>query len=332
MGNIGISFFPSGFLFLFTAVSSTSGATVSREVPALVELTSQQELDLPEVIHRASWNKILLREIRATADGVWALIDSKQQPNQSALVKVGFDGRLQRFIDLPGTPPNGAFVLSSRGPVVVIGIQGRGFLRQYDESGRSDVAADIAVPCFSQLIAIAGQPATICQDGTVTVYGSGASPMRYSSWARPGTLVEAVAGKNLAIVDQVSGQRLLYDLETGRTTATGGTAPEIEEALRKTSEHDRRAMQQAASERGPAAGRSLVAMDSAVDESGWYLLIWPIPPNLGPGVVKFDSSGQLLARYRCRTPSGTAAWHRIDAANGYLIVASSAGKILRYRP
>src|SRR3970040_1704362 len=135
MRNTSAPFSSFGLLLLFVVASGTTGTTLPGEVPALVELQSGQQLDLPKVINRAPWNKVLLREIRATSDGVWALIDSKEQPNKSALVKVGFDGQLLRLIDLPGTPPNGTFIVTSRGPAVVVGIQKRGFLRQYDESG-----------------------------------------------------------------------------------------------------------------------------------------------------------------------------------------------------
>jgi hypothetical protein len=73
---------------------------------------------------------------------------------------------------------------------------------------------------------------------------------------------------------------------------------------------------------GTIPSRPIVVRSVAKDATGWYVLVWPYNEKAGPAILKFDKSGNLLARYRCVFPTsdgGTADLIEFQGGALYLV-------------
>lgn len=52
-------------------------------LPKSVELKPGELLSLPGVIHRTGWTGVLVRDLRPVPDGIWFLVDFKEQPSDA---------------------------------------------------------------------------------------------------------------------------------------------------------------------------------------------------------------------------------------------------------
>jgi hypothetical protein len=199
----------------------------------------------------------------------------------------------------------------------------------YNSTGQ--INSQTALPCFGAtgLLTFEGKPSTVCADGSITEFGAASGSARYSSWAKPGTLVEPLPNGKLVIVDRSTAQVVVNDVHQNTVSAFSPQAPEINGAIQQMNSN-----LQAVAQAVPhvPVGRPIVAFDTASDSSGWYMLIWPYNKAIGPTVLKFDSSGNVTARLRCRVPRPELGLnlHWLKAQNGYLVLASGFGNVLVY--
>ncbi|MES1257659.1 MAG: hypothetical protein ABUS51_04480 [Acidobacteriota bacterium] len=133
----------------------------------------------------------------------------------------------------------------------------------------------------------------------------------------------------IAIVEQSTGQAIFNDIEKASVTTGNISSPELDEALGKVAANTA-AVQRSAPLNAPPPGKPLVVVDTAVDATGWYVLIWPYHPSLGPAVAKFDTVGKLVDRVRLRASSAASTSFMQLEGTGTLVLASTAGDVLFY--
>ena len=151
-----------------------------------------------------------------TDSGLWFLVKVQGDPELFAtLANVDATGNLVARHDIPQVRIPMGLAATSNG-IAVVGVtrDREKRLLELDEAGT--LLRELAVPCASQqVIALDGEPATICPDGKLTRVRQDGSPSVESSWARPGALTRALAGGELAIVDRATGQLVLNRPQTG---------------------------------------------------------------------------------------------------------------------
>lgn len=275
-------------------------------------------------------DKAAIREMRADKSGVWYMLQSRAK-GHFALVRSDNEGGVTTTIPVgPDVRPSG-IATTSRGVAAVLFTARQGTLVEYTADGKQVMSARVGCFLAEGLLRTHGRPATICPDGKVTTYSeNGQAAAESLSWARPGSLVEVLSGGRLAIIDQATAQILLNDPVTGTITAVHYSVPEIQEALQRT-DANKKAATLAAKPGDPPLGRQLIVMDTASDEEGFYVLVWPYLPAMGPAVVKFSNEGRTLARYRCRGGNGSPGFHKIEVTAGYLFLGSVDGNVVRYK-
>jgi hypothetical protein len=183
--------------------------------------------------------------------------------------------------------------------------------------------------CFwaGGLTSLGGNATALCPDGTITQYTAQNGLSRNSSWYHPGSAVAVLSPHEIAIVDQSSGQILLNDISTNTVSQVTAHVPEVDAAISTVA-----AKTKALSKADAASlGKVLIALDTATDETGWYILIGPYNNNTGPAVAKFDRAGQLIARFRLHVPQSTLPIQQLEAQGGLLAVVSVSGEFLIYK-
>ncbi len=268
-----------------------------------------------------------IREMRATTGALWFIAQTR---DGFAIISTDLTGRLKVNVALPIGSRAAGLAVTSRGIATIIQKGRQGILTEFDEKGSQTSQVNVSCYTSESLLTINGNPATVCPDGTINEFSPGRAPLRRSSWARPGALVESLSTKQLAIVDQATGQAVLNDLDHARILTVSTSIPEIDEALQYT----RAAAQQFTKSQpieAPPLGRQLIVMSTAHDNVAWYELVWPYNRRVGPSVVKISNTGQLLKRIRCRVPNATGSLHKIDVGSGYLILGSVAGEVFLFK-
>jgi hypothetical protein len=260
-----------------------------------------------------------VREFRSSNGVYWFLL---QNPGREGyrLVSTDMSGRLLANIGLPGGGDARSLAVTD-GVVATLFFnfqKKRTVLLQYDFKGT--LLSEEAVLCGSDgLLVLSGRPAVVCVDGNILVYGDGGQTSRYSSWIRSGSLAESLSSGALAIIDQETAQIVLNEYRTGTLTAMAKVTRAKARAAAVLSTTD------------PPLGRHVIIVDTAADPSGFYLLLWPYHGATGPSVVHVDNDGLLKARYHCRTGGeDLGPLHKIDVQGGYLILAATNGRVLRY--
>jgi hypothetical protein len=176
-----------------------------------------------------------------------------------------------------------------------------------------------------------GAPATLCSDGTLSRHAADGTVAKTPSWIRPGTLAESLPNRKLGIVDRSTLRVLLNDLQNNSIFSPAFLAPEFVQANQQSVASMVEAEKKRAST-DPPLGRPVLAMDTASDKSGWYVLVYPYNVTTGPAVVKLDSNGNILGRYRCRLPRpGMSSVHKIEVEKGDLLLVSPVGDVVRYK-
>lgn len=264
-----------------------------------------------------------LREMRAGDSGLWMLMQA--QPGNFLIVRTTPSGNVQKVIRLPEGARASGLAAVKVGVATVLYKGKKATLSQYGFDGRA--LAEIPLGCFSAeaLVSLEGGAGIICPDGTIANHSEMGQIGVYHSWARPGSLVESLSGKRLAIIDQVTGQILLNDLTAGTISAVTPKAPELIQAVKKNEAISKNL--------GPARlGKQITVMGAAADAGGIYLLVWPYQPREGPSVIRLSADGQAVARYRCRTPGGEQlSLHKIAVDRGFLFLGPVAGPVFRYK-
>lgn len=266
--------------------------------------------------------------MRANSAGdLWFLVASKVQPERSAFVGFSKEGNLKTIIEIKDAVQSRGLAVTARGVATVVRRERQAFLREYGIAG--SLLSERPIGCFSttELLVIGGRLSTTCPDGTINIFGPEKLPTRRPSWARPGAIVAALSDTRLAIVDQGTAQVLLSDITKNVTRTIDVVAPEVQEALSYTASQ---AKAVTLPPDAPPPGQPVIAMDVAGDASGVYLLIWPYQKNVGPAVVKYAPDGALIGRFRCHVTKA-ASWHKIEVRDGFLIIGSTAGDVLRYK-
>ena len=295
------------------------------DLPGVKRLTPDQIFSLRDRVPQGKGLK--LREFRADGARLWALMQTDS--SDFAIVQTDLSGAFRYVTPLArGTRASGLTDVSG-GVATVLFKEKQAVLAQYETDGR--LLSEFPLRCTSagDLVAIRGTPGVICPDGTIATHSTATQLRTYHSWARPGGLVESLGAMQLAIVDQMTGQVLLNDLEKGTITALTAETPELLEA-RKRNATAAAALQ--AAKPGQVVGRPLAVMDTASGSLDLFLLVYPYQKRDGPSVVRLSPSGQIVARYLCETPDGVEdSYHKIEVQNGFLYLASVSGKVFRYK-
>lgn len=264
-----------------------------------------------------------LREMRIGESGLWMLLQA--QSGGFVIVRTTPSGSVQQVIRLPEGARASGLAAVRRGVATVLYKDKKPILSQYGFDGRA--LSEIPLGCFSAeaIVTLEGGAGIICPDGTIANHSEVGQIGTCHSWARPGSLVESLSGKRLAIIDQVTGQVLLNDLEKGKISAVSPEVPEVIEARKKN--------EAISKDLGPAPLRKqLTVMGAATDSGDIYLLVWPYQVREGPSVIRLSADGRVVARYRCRTPGGEQlSHHKILVHRGFLFLGSVAGSVFRYK-
>lgn len=273
--------------------------------------------DLPQEIG------LKLREMQVSDSGLWMLLQA--QSGGFVIVRTTPSGSVQQVIRLPEGARASGLAAVRRGVATVLYKDKKPTLSQYGFDGRA--LSEIPLGCFSAeaIVTFEGGAGIICPDGTIANHSEVGQIGTYHSWARPGSLVESLTGRRLAIIDQVTGQVLLNDLAKGIISAVTPEVPELIEARKKN--------ETISTNLGSAPLRKqLTVMDSAADSDDVYLLVWPYQVRDGPVVIRLGADGRVLARYRCRTPGGEQlSHHKIVVHRGFLFLGSISGSVSRYK-
>ena len=314
----------SGALSLLALLTQAGFSQISAISPT-------DHFSLAVKLNRADWAQPQVRHMRAAGGGVlWFLIQSKSDPDRYAIVRTDVGGAVQHTISLPrgdraiglaATRAGVATVLSKRGGAT-------GTLTEYNLSGA--IVREIPMGCFGaeSLIAMSGGPATICANGTIQQNPPTGGSTTTASWARPGALVETLSDNNIVVVDRSGGQMLINDLETNKISAVANLGPEMNEAIQDVGRVRAKAPPNKSSS---APSDLIVVMDTASDERGWYVLIYPYHPDSGPAVTRFGNDGRLVSRFRCRGPFvSPSSLHQVEVQGGYLFLSSVDGNVYRY--
>jgi len=299
--------------------------------PAVRTIQPQQSYSLSQILNQPQFKPLDMHEMRAAPDGVWLMIAARSEPPW-AIVRLGLDGQLQRFIDLTQATQASGLAATAQGVATVLqkrGSRHQNFLTEYDFGG--GLVSEIAIDCFwvGGLIALGGNATTLCPDGTVTRFSKGSPPVKGSSWYHPGSSVVPLSNHHMVIVDQASAKAVVNELSNNTVTPVTVDVPEVDAALAKIAANTATMSPEMAAHQG----RVLVALATASDATGWYMLIGPYHPATGIPVAKFDFTGQLVARMRLQVPAFLSfVMQMVATQDGALVISSMDGDILVYRP
>jgi len=311
-------------LLAFASVALAPAANM----PQITDLSPSAEFFLAKSINQPPWQHLIVREMRVSSAGIWFLIDSKVQRGLSAIVATNPTGGVITLMPAPsGTSLGGLTVTSAGVATLILRPRSPAALTEYAPSGAQVGQWPVSCYASENLLSIGGRPSTICGNGLITKFGQGA-PRETSSWARPGSKFEVVEPHTLAVIDRSTLGIVMNDLSTGAIAVGASQVPEFSAALNQTAQQ--RAAYKVSATQGPL-GDAVLAMDTASDGSAWYVLVFPYPVATGPTVVKLDSAGQPLARFRCHVPSGTEVLTQVEAQNGSLTVSTAHGNVLTYK-
>jgi hypothetical protein len=151
-----------------------------------------------------------------------------------------------------------------------------------------------------------------------------------SSWIRPGTVAEALTDSGVVIVDRATAQVVRNDLKTNALAPLTAAVPEIEAARASYARQDREAERSLRPGDAPL-GKAIIVMNSGQDRGQLLLLLYPHPKQWA-AVIRLDQDGKLTGRFHCLLPSDLeGSLNGIEADEGYLVISSTAGEILRYK-
>jgi hypothetical protein len=296
----------------------------------VVELRPEKVCSLRQSLGGFPWNQLRVIDMQSTEDATWFLVTSRSDTRRSAIIRVGAGGRIGRVIDLNEAIAAAALAVTNRGVAAVIRERSRTSLVEYDSNG--NLISRVPVSCFvGSLLSAEGRPALVCPDGMISVFKkNGEQPVRLASWVRPGSRAQFLTQRSVVIIDETTTQAVVNDLNRNTVSVLALSAPELQAALAYV-DRQTRAWQQTAKPTDPPLGRPVVVLDTAVAPSGLYLLVGLYHTDVGPTVVKFDSTGALVGRFRCRMPPpGGFNIHNLNVQNGNLLLSSTAGDLFRY--
>lgn len=313
---------PSGFLAtLIVALSAmVSGAQLSS-----IDLKPVTTFRLSEA---TGWSAFQVKEMKASSTALSFLIQGEAG---AAIVSTDMSGKLTGLISLPAESRPAGLAVTERGPATVLVNRDKrsSVLVEYDRQGKRIQERPVSCYLYDELLTVEGAPATVCPDGTITRLPISKAPTKLSSWIRPGSLAEILPNKKIAIVDQNTAQTIVNDLQSNSIATISLSAPEIENAVRRIKRVEAQAPN---GPKDPRPGRMLLVMDTAVDHTGWYLLLYPYKNDIGPSVVKFSSEGQLTGRFRCLLPNeGLGSIHKMEVYGNSLILSSVSGFVLTFQ-
>lgn len=264
-----------------------------------------------------------IREMRSGPADLWFLVQN--QRGDFSIVQTDLAGRSQSTIGLPPGARASGLAATSEGATTVLFKDRKPTLAQFERGGRSVSETQLGCVMAESLLSIDGDVGVVCPDGAIVRYSATGRVGTYSSWARPGSLVENLRNDLLAVVDQVTGKLLLNNVSNDKLSMASVDAPEMLEARKKNDAAS------AAMRAGPLQ-KQLLVMDTATDSRDVYLLIWPYQSREGPFVIRVNAEGKLVARYACKIPDGEKfTFHKIEIINRKLFLGSVSGVVYRYR-
>jgi hypothetical protein len=289
-----------------------------------------------QLAERAKLNYVpQIWRIRAAQGKLWILWSSPGGAVRYYLASMTFDGKLINYLPLDPTAENADIALTSNGFSSLISRRSAPrsrlelILSEHDEVG--NLLWQTSVPCggMDALTTVNGRPALLCSDGALRIYGEAGRWTRRQTWGRRGVICLTFGSNRLGLVDQATAQVLLQDLESSTASPVAWTISEITESKRRIRETE----EEMAKRLGPeqvAEQTSLIVIDAASDGATGALLIFPhrpLPDRIS--VIRLDSAGRLIGRYRCRfNRSDTPV--RIALGGGYLVLAGGKGQVYVY--
>jgi len=269
-----------------------------------------------------------LRDLRIDGDGVWSLI---QAPAGSfSIVRTSLAGHQSARVDFPAEERVLGVVSSNSGVAAMVVRNRKLSLDRFDRQGKTLGRTPLQCGSGDQLLLLDGEVATVCPDGQITRHLISQPPERYTSWARPGSLTEALRDRRLLIADRLTGKLLFNNLDTGALFSPSHSSPEIAQAVA----HIDHVMKSADARPGePPLARSLVVMDTATDGNSIGLLVWPFHPDFGVAVVVHAGDGSVAGRFVCPMPPALrdATPHKLEMNAKLLAIGVTGGEVVIYR-
>ncbi len=244
---------------------------------------------------------------------------SPMMPGGSSISAFALDGTLRWTIHVP---PAGSvdFQPLASGNLLVFTLRqtaGRDWERTFEE-----ITPGGAVVASRQETGPAGM-FTILQDSLVTLRSDGTAgltplplaPSKPTTVVPLGALVHntlllPLEGGRMTVVRQDSGDLETYDWATGQITSAHIQAPEIGGASRSYI----------------GTTKAVMISDAAADQDGIYLLTMPYRPSNGALILKADTSGVVLGRWRCDF-GGADAPVRMALVGGEVCLGSQSGRV-----
>lgn len=310
------------------AVLGLSAGGPSASASNVVELKPSTVFNIRSSTSQDILSQVKIREMKAVPSGLLFLV---QSPTAFSLILTDKAGSAVRVL-APNLGPHveGLAATDAGAAVIVRSSQASPVLRELSLTG--NIISETPLSCYtgSGILSINQRPSTICPDGTISQIRPDRTVTRFNSWLRAGALAESFPGPKLAIIDQTTLQVLINDLQTNRVSTVSAQVPEFQEALRRIELVMASAPKQAAG--APPLGKQLLAMATAADSTSFFVLVYPYDSKTGPFVVRLDSNGNVVGRYKCLLPRPDLSnVHKITVQNGDLILATVGGDVLRYR-
>lgn len=269
-----------------------------------------------------------MRDVRIDGDDVWALVQAPE--GNFSILRTSLAGRQTGRFDFPAAERVLGIVATNSGAAAMVARERRLSLDRFDKQGKPLGQTQLQCASGDHLLSLGGEAATICPDGQITRHSPSQAPVRLTSWARPGSLTEALSGQRLVIADRMTGKLLFNDLTSGGLSAPAQSSPEVAQAVA----HIDGVMKTASTKPGdPPPVRSLVLMDTATDGKSVALLIWPFHPDVGVGVVIHAGDGSVQRRLACPLPPQlrNAIPHKLEMTASLLAIGTTDGQLVTYR-